>query len=90
MRSKANRAKAMTTLTATKTLKETRNDVMGALFIYDTKVIAKLIKNGCFPQTLYRMECDELDLRSLFIWTKLEEEISRFTDWELAVVKASV
>jgi hypothetical protein len=76
--------------TATKTLKETRNTVMDLLFIYDTKVIAKLIKNGCFPQTRYRMECDELDLRSLFVWTKLQEEISRFTDYELAVVKALV
>ena len=83
-------AAVKTALTATKTLKETRNNVMDRLFIYDTKVIAKLIKTGGFPQTLYRMECDELDLRSLFVWTKLEEEISRFTEWELAVVKASV
>ena len=73
-----------------KTLKECRQSVMDSIMFYDVKGIKTLIKNGLFPKTLYRMESDNANLRALYIWNCLKDEISRFTAWEYEVVKMAL
>ena len=80
----------MTTATKAETLKECRQSVMDSIMLYDVKGIKTLITNGLFPKTLYRMEIDSVDLRALYIWNCLKDEISRFTAWEYQEVKTAI
>ena len=63
---------------------------MDSIMLYDVKGIKTLITNGLFPKTLYRMEIDSVDLRALYIWNCLKDEISRFTAWEYQEVKTAI